>query len=532
MRKLFAVAVLCAATLIATVGNSAQAARNIAERVGWHECPQYSDDALRFMMPAELIPEFRRLMQRMQCGKVRVPLDYAKPGGRWIDIAVTRLPATDPARRLGAMGLNPGGPGGSGYLMPTRIVSNPNTAALNERYDLIGFDPRGVGYSSKLDCAPPGPLPEPQPGPVTEQYARLIYERDVALNEACGRTDPEFIGQLTTASVARDLDRVRAALGERKFSFFGVSWGTWLGALYRNLFPQRVERMWLDSTAIPGHRFDRFTNERAAAAERDSVRMTEWIAQRNDLYGFGTTAEQVKSALLALQREFNANPRRFTDLDFTFDASFIAVASAQPSPVWPLAAQVLKELREATGPLAPPTVKEVLSGGDEGPPPAGMPELFNPTMGHAVLCNEDTGPRHDFNSAWAAYQRRVAANPLTGFSLRFTADCTGWPLPAQPVQLRRSNAPLVMSGHLYEALSPYQWTWEMQWVVGGAVLTVADDVHGSVPQAPECSAKLVAYFNTGRAPWHDRCAGIPEPQAGQPEAAAQTRLGKTFVRER
>jgi pimeloyl-ACP methyl ester carboxylesterase len=486
-------------------------------RIAWHDCPQYSDEALRFLLPPERIAEFRRLWSRMRCAKVSVPLDYGKPGGRRIDIAFTLLPATDKARRIGAMGLNPGGPGGPGYLMGVNLMFNPGMAALNERYDLIGFDPRGVGYSSKVECAPPGPLPEPEPGPVTEAWARQAYDAEVRFNQACGNSDPAFLGQLTTENVARDLDRIRAGLGERRLSFFGVSCGTWLGAVYRNLFGHRVERMWLDSTAIPGHRFDRFANERAAAAEQNSRRMTEWIAKNDSVYGLGSTAAQVSSTLLALQREFNANPRRFSDLDFTFDASFIAVASSQPSPAWPVAAQVLKELREASGPTAPPTVKEVLSGGGEqGPPPPDLPPGGSRTMNHAVFCNEDTGPRHSFDAAWAAYQRRLAANPLTGASLRFSADCTGWPLP---------NASLVLSGHLHESPSPYQWTWEMRQLVGGSVLTVADDVHGSVPEAPECAAKLVAYFDTGRAPRHDRCAGIPGPETAGIQSVHMDRFG-------
>lgn len=505
-----------AGLLVALTGTAAAAApattANEQSRIAWHDCQQFSDEALRFLMPEELIPDFRRLWQRMRCAKVSVPLDYGNPGGRRIEIAFTLLPATDKARRIGSMGLNPGGPGGPGYFMTTNLMFNPNMASLNERYDLIGFDPRGVGYSSKVECAPPGPFPEPPPGPVTQAWARQVYDLEVRFNQACGNSDPAFLRQLTTENVARDLDRIRAGLGERKLSFFGVSWGTWLGAVYRNLFGHRVERMWLDSTAIPGHRFDRFSDERAAAAEHDSRRMTEWIARNDGVYGLGTTAAQVSSALLAMQRDFNANPRRFSDLDFTFDASFIALASAQPSPVWPVAAQVLKELREATGPTAPPTVKEVLSDeGPQGPPPADLPPGGSRTMNHAVFCNEDTGPRHSFDSAWAAYQRRVAANPLTGPSLPFSADCTGWPLPVQPVHLHRSTASLVLSGHLHESPSPYQWTWEMQQEVGGSVLTVADDVHGSVPEAPECAAKLVAYFDSGRAPRHDRCAGIPEP---------------------
>jgi TAP-like protein len=167
-------------------------------------------------------------------------------------------------------------------------------------------------------------------------------------------------------------------------------------------------------------------------------------------------------------------------------------------------------------------VTQVLSGGDEqGPPPPDLPPGGSRTMNHAVFCNEDTGPRHSFDAAWAAYQRRVTANPLTGADLPFSADCTGWPLPAQPVRLHRSSASLVLSGHLHESPSPYQWTWETQQSVGGSVLTVADDVHGSVPRAPECAAKLVAYFDTGRAPRQDRCAGIPAPEAAGIQGGVQ-----------
>ncbi|WP_211588641.1 alpha/beta fold hydrolase [Allorhizocola rhizosphaerae] len=504
----------------------------LAAAIRWHDCPQYSDEVLRFMFPTDRIPAFRELWARTECGTIQVPLDYRNPKGRQITVALNRVRATDQARRIGSMGFNPGGPGGSGYLMPINILFNPDMARLNERYDLIGFDPRGVGYSSKMNCAPPGPFPEPQPGPLTEQEARQIYAAEVAFNQACGNTDPAFISQLTTVSVARDLDRIRAGLGERKLSFFGVSWGTWLGVVFRNLFPERVGRMWLDSTAIPGHRFDRFLNERTAAAERNASRFATWLAGFHAEYGFGTTREQVESALLGLQRDFDANPRRFTDLDFVFDAEFIALASGQDSPTWPLAAQVLKEIRDAIGPLAPPTVKEVLSGGPGGPPPAGLPDRFNQTMGTAVFCNEDTGPRNDFAAAWAAYQRRLADNPLIGAAMvPFTANCTGWPHEPQPVHLRRSNASVVLSGHLHEAPSPYQWTWETQLRVGGSVLTVDDDVHGSVPFAPGCVAKLLAYFDTGRAKTHDRCEGIPTPTAtAPPSASGRSDPGATLFR--
>ncbi len=493
--------------------------------VAWQPCPQYSDDVLKAMgTPAEELPKIRALLARMECGTVSVPLDYRRPHGRQITVAITRLKATDRARRLGSIALNPGGPGGSGYLMPVDVaVTNPETARLNERYDLIGFDPRGVGYSTKVQCPQSGPPPQqPSPGPITEQAARVMYDYEVAAQASCARSDPAFIGQLTTTNIARDLDRVRAALGERKLGFVGVSWGTLLGAVYRSAFPATAGRMFLDSVALPYFRQPYFIDVRTAAAERNFGRMAAWLAQRDATYGLGTTQEQVRAAVAELRRDYDANPRRFTDLPMVLDGVFVAVSASQSAGIWPLVGQVLKELREATGPTAPPTVKQVLGGGGspQPPPPAGMPERSNPVLNRAALCNEDPN-RPDFATAWASYQRRLARNPVTGRTSRFSAGCAGWSLPSRPVELRKAGGPLVLAGHRYETPSPYEWTADMRNEVGGTVFTVEDDVHGSVLRVPECAAKLVSFFTTGRI---DRgCAGASE-QPPSRSAADRFRL--------
>jgi pimeloyl-ACP methyl ester carboxylesterase len=396
------------------------------------------------------------------------------------------------------------------------MLQNTTDAHLNDHYDLIGFDPRGVGYSTKADC-PQAPGVSRPAGPVTEAVARQAYDNMVRDNQACSSLDPAFLRGLTTANVARDLDSVRAALHEHKISFLGVSWGTWLGAVYRSLFPGRVDRMWLDSTAIPNPRLDAFEQGRAAATARDFSRMAAWIAQHNDTYGFGTTAAQVKTALTQLQQSYDASPRQFTDLPKSLDGTTIAGVASTPSQSWSLAAQVLKEMRDATGPTAPPAVKQAFGRKGGGtPPPAGAPEQSNRTMNRAAFCNEDTGPR-DFDSAWAAYQRRLADFPVTGQGSRFTPSCAGWTLPPQPTRLRHNGGSLVMSGHRYESVSPYEWTTEMRAAIGGTVFTVDDDEHGSVLFVPDCAAKLVTYFETGT-PGARGCQGAPGP--GEPEPAA------------
>jgi pimeloyl-ACP methyl ester carboxylesterase len=529
-----AMAVVAGLGLAAPVAAApASAAGRPPATVDWKPCPTYSDEALRAMVPPDLLERFKGLLARLECGTVSVPLDHRRPHGRQITVALTRLKARDQAHRLGSLALNPGGPGGSGYLMPVELLTMTDTnAGLNERYDLIGFDPRGVGYSTKTNCPPPSGDPGPRPvGPITAEAARRLYDLEVSANAACGRSDPDFLGQLTTANVARDLDRIRAALGERKLNFLGVSWGTWLGAVYRTLHPGNVGRMFLDSVAIPRFNLVAFENGRQAAAERNARRMAGWIAQHDDTYGFGTTAEQVRAAIIALRADYDANPRRFTDLDMPIDGSIIALSASQDAPVWPLASQVLKELREATGPTAPPTVKEALGGpppGEEPPdPPADLPEPFNPTMNRAAFCNEDPS-RLGFDAAWAAYQERLARNPLTARAGGFSAGCAGWPLPVQAFRLRPGGGSLVLSGHRWETPSPYEWTLETQAIAGGKLYTVDDDVHGSVLNEPACAADVVSYFDTGRI--DGGCPGVPVPSGPEDRSARSLRSAGTNSR--
>ncbi|MGN9911036.1 alpha/beta fold hydrolase [Phytohabitans sp. LJ34] len=521
-----AVAVVAGLGLTAPVTVApAAAAERPPTTVDWKPCPTYSDEALRAMVPPDRLERFTALLARLECGTVSVPLDYRRPHGRTITVALTRLKARDQAHRLGSLALNPGGPGGSGYLMPVELLTMTDTnAGLNERYDLIGFDPRGVGYSTNINCPPPSGDPGPRPvGPITKEAARRLYDLEVSANAACGRSDPDFLGQLTTANVARDLDRIRAALGERKLNFLGVSWGTWLGVVYRSQHPGNVGRMFLDSVAIPRFSLVAFEDGRQAAAERNARRMAAWIAQHHDTYGFGTTAEQVRAAIIALRADYDANPRRFTDVDMPVDGSFIALSASQDAPIWPLASQVLKELRDATGPTAPPTVKEVLGGEPEGEPtepPADLPERFNRTMNQAAFCNEDPS-RLGFDAAWAAYQERLARNPLTARAGGFSAGCAGWPLPVQTVQLRPGGGSLVLSGHRWETPSPYEWTLETKAIVGGKVYTVDDDVHGSALMEPACATDVVSYFDTGRI--DGGCAGVPVPTGPEDRSAQSLR---------
>ncbi|MEV4178774.1 alpha/beta fold hydrolase [Nonomuraea sp. NPDC049709] len=464
--------------------------------VGWKPCPEYSDEVIRALgMSAEQVPAFRAQMKRLRCGTVSVPLDHADPGGRQISVAVTRLAASDRARRLGAVTVLPGGPGNSGYLDPVRMMlRNEQMARLNERYDLIGLDPRGVNNSTKVACERnPGGMPGP--GPLTEETARTIYAAQVAANQACGNSDPAFLGRLTTENVARDLDLIRTAMGERELSLLGLSWGSRLGMVYRGMFPGRTARVFLDSVPPPWTRLDEHVKGSARAAERNFGRMAAWLARNDAIYGLGATARQVHDAVVKLGRDYDNRPRTFTDLQRPIDGSAIADLARRNSTEWARAGKALTELRDATGPTAPPAVKELFAS--MGAPVPGMPETLNITMNRAVKCNEDSS-RVGFTAAWKAYQQRVERLPATGRAWGLAVECAGWPLPVQEGPVKRGRGSLVLSGHLHEFMSVYDWTLQTRRAIGGTVYTVADDVHVSATRVPDCAADVVTYFDTGR----------------------------------
>ncbi len=190
-----------------------------------------------------------------ECATAKVPLDHDRPRGRKISLALVRLPATDPERKLGSIFLNPGGPGGSGVDFVLAIGELLFSDEVRARFDLIGFDPRGVAASDPLLCFrslekalsvfPPFAFP------LTPAEEQLVEELDGKLNKACQRRGGRIVDHMATADVARDLDLLRRAVGDRTLNFVGYSYGSFLGVTYANLFPRRVGAVVVDGVLDP-----------------------------------------------------------------------------------------------------------------------------------------------------------------------------------------------------------------------------------------------------------------------------------------
>ncbi|SEP82644.1 TAP-like protein [Lentzea xinjiangensis] len=423
---------------------------------------------------------------RSECAMVTVPVDYAKPDGRTVDIAISRVKAS--GDRRGVVLLNPGGPGGSGMELPKSILRS-RAAGIGAHHDLVGFAPRGVGYSAGVSCQ--DDLTQPDPSLPEKERARFVAERDGRNHQRCVAQDPEFVRNLTTANIARDMDRIRIALGEDKIGYYGISWGTALGAQYRTLFDAHVDKMLLDSVMAPDLDLVEMDRAQMTARENTFAEFAAWIARHDDVYHFGTSQAAVTRALLDLRT-------RQTRLD-AFD-SMITTSRRH----WAATARELAALA-AGGTLGARAAEENRTFGWDADQTG-----FSPFQQTAVMCN-DSGSTRDFDEVWDARLRLIEQLPVSGRYGSEAVRCVGWPLPAQPWRFTGGSSPLQLVGHLYEQVTPIGWTREMRARIGGAMLTVEDDVHGSLDTLP-CAAKAVEFFDTGKVS-NDSCPGAPLPPA-------------------
>ncbi|MCS0636870.1 alpha/beta hydrolase [Streptomyces sp. LP05-1] len=255
------------------------------------------------------------LAKPIQCGSVSVPLDYARPYGKQIKLAVDRIGSTGtPAERQGALLYNPGGPGASGMRFPTRVTNkNPLWANTAKAYDFVGFDPRGVGHSTPISCVDPQEFVKaPKADPVPDSEADKRAQRKLAAEYAdgCAERSGEMLPYLTTPNSARDLDVIRAALGEKKLNFLGVSYGTYLGAVYGTLFPSHVRRLIVDSVVNPAREniWYQANLEQDVAFQTRWKDWENWVARNDAAFHLGDTAAKVERQWLKLRAAAKAKP--------------------------------------------------------------------------------------------------------------------------------------------------------------------------------------------------------------------------------
>ncbi|MFB9691186.1 alpha/beta hydrolase [Amycolatopsis plumensis] len=251
-----------------------------------------------------------------ECAIAQVPLDYRNPGGRKIALSVIRKPATDPAHRIGSLFTSPGGPGLEAFYS-VRDLGSSAPQVLRERYDIVGFDPRGVGGSARVTCVSQ-PVYSKQWAASTGRPSSGGFERAIAFgkqfNDGCVLSDAELLPYMGTEFAARDMDLLRAAMGDERLNFFGFSYGTYLGTVYANLFPERVRVLALDGGIEP----DSYTNDpyrnnydQYVAADASLTRFLTWCLKSPTQCAFG--GGHPVEAFRVLQASLDADPVRASD---------------------------------------------------------------------------------------------------------------------------------------------------------------------------------------------------------------------------
>ena len=237
-----------------------------------------------------------------QCGFLKVPLDYSAPGGAKISLAVSRIKHTSPASQYqGIILTNPGGPGGSGlnlnsFLVPALQQEKlANGAAAAADYDWIGFDPRGVGSSvPALTCEPDYfSYDRPNYIPTSAAIVQTWLNRSAGYAAACAKKNGALLDHMTTIDAARDMDSIRAALGQKQITYYGFSYGTYLGQVYSTMFPSHVRRMILDSNVDPRRVWYEANLDQDLAFNRNIDIWFGWIAKYNKVYHLGATEKAV-----------------------------------------------------------------------------------------------------------------------------------------------------------------------------------------------------------------------------------------------
>ena len=436
--------------------------------------------------------------QLLECAELVLPLDYARPDAERISLVISRKKALEPDRRRGVLVLNPGGPGGSGLGMPSFLAGSE----LAKVYDLIGFDPRGVGGSTALNCRTVPELATIDTRPADSEFPKWAAEAQAA-EDACQRSAGGIRPFVNTANTARDLDVVRAALREEKINYLGYSYGTYLGAVYGSLFPERLDRSVLDSAVHPEWIWREQFRAQAVANRRNVEAWSAWVAEHHDRFALGKTADEVVGTIEAVATTLAQNPVGGQDRT-RFDAA--VGVGARYRPLWSELAALVAGLKvgsesESAALMAGEAREELVSG------------VF-----HTVTCEVDWPT--DLETYYEDMRVFRDRYPY-GFGVLRAAPTTcafrSFTPPEPAVTLKRDGYPV---GVIVQAEGDTQTQYEsgpaMAERLGHNLVTVRDEgKHGLYGSGNACVDRAVnRYLIKGvLPPSSSNCPGDPRPDA-------------------
>ena len=444
------------------------------------------------------------------CMLVKVPLDYSNPTGATIELNVSRVSSGD--GDLGSLFVNPGGPGGSAfdYAKFAEAVVSPDVL---KHYDLIGVDPRGVASSSPIVCltdSQKDDLAVVDSTPDTPQEVDELVSESATLRDGCAASGSPLFGRMGTADVARDLDIVRAVVGDPSFNYLGKSYGTYLGAVYAELFPTNVGRMVLDGVLPASTDLVETTRVQAIALEQELEYFAQYCSESDECPWQGSPAEivaQIQQWFTSLDATplIATDGRQLTqalaesavvsylyfppgDYEALLPALAAAVTKAQPDELLKLRDQ--RAERDATGHYTSNAL-----------------EAF-----YAVTCVDRpfTGSSDDIA---ALAQEWTAEAPTFGPALAWgLLGCTGWPVEegaSVPVTsvTAAGAAPILVVGTTFDPATPYSWAEQVAGELENAGLLTWDaHQHTAYSRGSACIDEQVdTYLLSGKLPVQQQC---------------------------
>ncbi|MFC8795894.1 alpha/beta hydrolase [Streptomyces cinereoruber] len=429
-------------------------------------------------------------VEGFQCATLRAPLDYAKPDGEEIELAVSRVRATGPGKRIGSLLVNPGGPGGSavGYLQAYAGIGYP--APVRARYDMVAVDPRGVARSEPVECLT---------GPQMDAYTQVDQTPDDAAETdalsaafkgfaaGCAKRSGKVLPHVSTVETARDMDVLRAVLGDERLSYVGASYGTFLGATYAELFPDRVGRLVLDGAMDPSLPALDLNRDQTAGFETAFRAFAADCVGRPDCPLGTGSVPAAGEALKKFFRAVDAEPLPTGESRKLGEslATTGVIAAMYDEGAWPQLREALAQAKGGRG-------AGLLALADsyyEREPDGEYANLM--AANAAVNCLDLPAAYRGPADAAKAVPSFEKASPVFGRGLAWAAlNCTYWPSPAtgRPHRITAEGAaPILVVGTTRDPATPYKWAESLAaQLSSGTLLTYEGDGHTAYGRGSDC----------------------------------------------
>ncbi|MEU6319801.1 alpha/beta hydrolase [Streptomyces sp. NPDC047009] len=459
--------------------------------------------ALPRSTPSALSPYYAQRLNWRSCGAsgfecatMKVPLDYDKPLSGDVSLAVSRKRATgSQGQSLGSLLVNPGGPGGSaiGYLQQYAAVSYP--AEVRARYDMVAVDPRGVGRSDPVECLGGRAMDaftQTDMTPDDQRETNQLVDAYRQFAEGCGQRSGDLLRHVSTVEAARDMDVLRAVLGDRRLNFVGASYGTFLGATYAGLYPERVGRMVLDGAMDPSLSARQLNEDQTAGFDTAFRSFAKDCVKHADcpLGGPGTTPAKVGENLEAFFTKLDASPIPAGDADGRKLGEALAtsgvIAAMYDQATWPQLREALTSAMKSNDGAGLLVLSDTYYERDANGRYSNL-MFANAAVNCLDLPSAFSSPE-DVEKALPEFQK---ASPVFGKGLAWSAlNCAYWPVRAtgQAHRIQAKGAPpIVVVGTTRDPATPYRWAQSLAaQLASGRLLTFDGDGHTAYGRGSKC----------------------------------------------